>query len=431
MDNAAKVSSGIEEIDRLLDGFYLGDNVIWYDDAGSLAWVFCQNLVANSQRNKRPLIYVCFDRSPKNLLAKLGPLVNNPYLTIMDCFTWGKGAGSDVFLQFYRETPPDLGCRLVLVENPADPDAFQKVLYDLHGQMTGDVRFVFESLTGMQEVWGGEEQIIKLYSHACPRLYELMTLAYWVMEKKAHSEKLKAQINQIAQVVIDLSIKRGTTSLSILKAENRPDAVLYKPQVYWTRGIEVLLDSQGDGSPLALGAEIKNLRSKRGLSQSELARMIGVTASNISQVESNLIHPSIPALIKIAEILGVEVGYFFRSHYGMGGEVVFSPSEAKEIRLTEVPGDILQAKTLLPPRIGAKAKPYSMTFRPGKRLMSHFMHRTGAELGYVLEGELEFIINGVVQFAQAGDILYFTTEKPTAWNKPGQDDAKIFWLEID
>jgi uncharacterized cupin superfamily protein len=63
--------------------------------------------------------------------------------------------------------------------------------------------------------------------------------------------------------------------------------------------------------------------------------------------------------------------------------------------------------------------------------MSHFMHRTGAELGYVLEGELEFIINGVVQFAQAGDILYFTTEKPTAWNNPGQDDAKIFWLEID
>ena len=55
-------------------------------------------------------------------------------------------------------------------------------LYGIHGTLEGDVRFVFESLTGMQELWGGEQHILNFYSHSCPRLYELNTIAYWIIE---------------------------------------------------------------------------------------------------------------------------------------------------------------------------------------------------------------------------------------------------------
>ena len=96
-----------------------------------------------------------------------------------------------------------------------------EAVYALHATLTDDVRLVFESITGMQELWGGEDQVLNFYSHSCPRLYELNTIAYWVMEKNAHSPRFRAQISQIAQVAIDLSIKRGTTSLTVLKAENR------------------------------------------------------------------------------------------------------------------------------------------------------------------------------------------------------------------
>ena len=94
------VASGIHQLDRILGSLLIGDNVIWYDDAGSLAWPFCANLIQSSQAQNKPVIYVSFDRSPRNLLEKLGPLAENPALTILDCFTWGKGAGSEVFLRF-------------------------------------------------------------------------------------------------------------------------------------------------------------------------------------------------------------------------------------------------------------------------------------------------------------------------------------------
>ncbi|MBV5267853.1 MAG: hypothetical protein JZU67_05000, partial [Burkholderiaceae bacterium] len=95
------------------------------------------------------------------------------------------------------------------------------IFYNVHAKLKGDVRFIFESLTGMQELWHGEDQILNFYAHSCPRLYELNTVAYWMIEKRAHSSRLRAQINHIAQVVIDLSVKRGKTALTLIKAEKR------------------------------------------------------------------------------------------------------------------------------------------------------------------------------------------------------------------
>jgi hypothetical protein len=36
MQERMRVTSGISELDRHLGGLYIGDNVVWHDDAGSL-----------------------------------------------------------------------------------------------------------------------------------------------------------------------------------------------------------------------------------------------------------------------------------------------------------------------------------------------------------------------------------------------------------
>ncbi|MEJ2588423.1 MAG: XRE family transcriptional regulator, partial [Deltaproteobacteria bacterium] len=113
-----RVASGVTQLDRLLGGLYIGDNVVWYDDVGSLAAVFCLNFIQASQAQDRPIIYVSFDRSPRNLLEKLGTLAEDKNLTILDCFTHGKGAGSDVFLGFYEEDPSQWPCRIHRVDDP-------------------------------------------------------------------------------------------------------------------------------------------------------------------------------------------------------------------------------------------------------------------------------------------------------------------------
>ena len=426
-----RVASGVSQLDRLLGGLFIGDNVVWHDDAGSLAHVFCLNFIQASQAQDRPLIYVSFDRSPKNLLDKLGPLSDSPTLTILDCFTNGKGAASPIFLKFYEETESERPCDIVLVEDPRDTNHFMDVLYGIHATKEGDVRFVFESITGMQELWGGEEHIINFYSHSCPRLYELNTVAYWILEKSAHSAKLRAQINQIAQVAIDLAIKRGTTSLTILKAEKRSLDNLHRPHNYWTKDLTVTFDAERRTSGrVDLALRLKELRSKRGLSQTELAKLVGVTPSTISQVESSLIYPSLPALMKMAEILSVEISSFFQDQTEPKKRFIFTSAEAVDVKFPDLPEGAVFAKLLSPLDFESKAEPYLIEIPPKEKLPSHFFVHKGEEIGYLLSGRLQVKLEKAAYSLRSGDVIYLTSEMPTQWKNPGPGVAKLLWIKV-
>ena len=426
-----RASSGVSQLDKLLGGLYIGDNVVWHDDAGGLAMVFCMNFMLASQAQGKPLIYLSFDRSPKNLLDQLGTLADNPMLTVLDCFTYGKGAGTPVFLKFYQERKEDPSCKFVTVQKPREPEQVIEALYSIHSTMQGDVRFIFESLTGMQEIWGGEEQIINFYSHSCPRLYELNTIAYWVMEKRAHSQRLRAQINQIAQVAVDLSVRRGTTSLMILKAEKRDMDTLNKPYSYWTKDLNVTFDhDRKTTGKIDLGLRLKELRSRRGISQTELAKLVGVTPSTISQIEGNMIYPSLPGLLKMAEVLSVEVSSLFQEKGDVRSRFVFPAAEAVEVKLQGLPEGAAFAKSLTPPDFIQKAEPYLLEVQPKKEIPAHFFLHKGEEMGYLLSGVLQVKIEKAVYTIRPGDVIYLTSEMPTQWKNPGPSVARLLWLKI-
>jgi transcriptional regulator with XRE-family HTH domain len=424
-------SSGIRQLDHLLDGLYVGDNVIWYDKAGSLASVFCLNFIQASLAEKMPLIYVCFDRSPRNLLEKLGPLSEGKNLTILDCFTHGKGAGADVFLDFYQHKQVKNRCRIICIENPRNVEQVMEAFYGVHKTFQGVVHFVFESLTGMQELWEGEDQLLSFYSHSCPRLYELNTVAYWIIEQEAHSPRLKAQINQIAQVAIDLSVKRGTTSMTILKAEKRDADILNRPYTYWYKDLNINFDPETNTrSEIDLGTRLKELRTRQGLSQTDLAKRVGVTPSTISQVESNLIFPSLPALFKMAEVLAVETGFFLQDSPGAGNPVVFKQREAQEVRLPALPKGSVGVKSLTPIDFGGKSDTYLIEIFPKKNLSSHFLFHKGEEMGFLLSGRLQFKIGNRNYAAGKGDMIYLKSEIPSHWKNPGSSPARLIWMKI-
>ena len=53
--------------------------------------------------------------------------------------------------------------------------------------------------------------------------------------------------------------------------------------------------------------EIREARKAKGLSQDQLAKMIGVTQGAVAQWENGLTHPSFEVLPKLAAALGVTV----------------------------------------------------------------------------------------------------------------------------
>jgi transcriptional regulator with XRE-family HTH domain len=282
----------------------------------------------------------------------------------------------------------------------------------------------------MQDLWGSEERILTFYSHSCPRLYELNTIAYWILEKNAHSPRLRAQINQIAQVTIELNIKRGATSLTILKAEDRGLDNLHKPFTYWTKDLTVVFeDEKHSPGRTDLGLRLKEFRTKRGLSQAELAKLVGVTASTISQVESNLIYPSLQALMKMAEVLSVDLTSFFQDRQE-SRRLIFTPAEAVDVKLTDLPESGIFAKLLAPVDAELKAEPYLLEIPPKQALPAHFFFHKGQELGYVLSGRLQVKVGKAVYNLRAGDMIYLTSELPVLWRNPGPTVARLLWIKV-
>lgn len=426
-----QVSSGVPPLDEQLGGLFIGDNVVWYDDAGSLAAVFCKRFIHASMLKDKDLVYLSFDRSPKNLLAHLGTIADYPRMTILDCFTHGKGAGSHVFLKFYENRSEHPACRIVQVALPRNIDHVMDTLYSLHAELQGDVRFVFESLTGMQELWEGEEHIGNFYAHSCPRLYDLNTIAYWIIEKRAHSQQLRAKINQIAQVAIDLSVKRGKTALTILKADKRPIESLNQPHQYWLKDGQIVFESEtGAANRLDLGTRIKALRTRRGLPQKELAKRVGVTPSTISQVESNLIYPSLPALFKMAEVLAVDVGTFFKGGTDTENKVVFTDIDASDAQFPGIGREQLTGKLLTPLDLDTEVEPYLMDVPAGAKIPSHFFIHKGDEIGYLIQGELQLKLEKSLQVVRSGDVIVLKRSIPSQWENPGPTPARLLWIKI-
>lgn len=414
----------------MLNGLFIGDNVLWYDDAGSLASEFCMKFIHESQEQNKPVVYVSFDRSPKNLIEKLGPLAENQSLTILDCFTNGKGDKARIFNKFYKKDGSTLPYQVIKVTRPKVPQAVSDAIYGLHKTLTGDVRFVFESLTGMADLWEGEEHILKFYSHTCPQLYELDTIAYWIIENGAHSNKLKAHINQIAQVAIALSIDQGKSRINILKAENRSPKSLGKPLVYAYEGDDFLIEGKKNSTPLYdIGSAIKDFRKDQGMSQKELSRLVGVTPSNISQIENNQVFPSIPALYKIADHLSVDVASFFQENKILE-KTIFHQTDGINITGPNTNKQNIDITQLTPFDLDGRIELFFIKVFPTAKLSSHFFTHKGEEIGYILSGEIDMVYQDQRHHLQSNDTLYLKTTSPTLWHNKNKDTADLLWIKV-
>lgn len=64
-----------------------------------------------------------------------------------------------------------------------------------------------------------------------------------------------------------------------------------------------------------IGARIKEMRIRRGLTQEFVADRLDLNASHISNIERGRAHPSLTALVRIADIFECPVEFFIKDEY--------------------------------------------------------------------------------------------------------------------
>ncbi len=426
---SVKISTGIGYVDHILGFLKTGDNVIWEVEAGTYIETFLQRFIEHNLKNGYKVVYVSFNVSPSTLTKRLTYLPDLENLTILDCFTSGKGNNDPLFTQFYQKDKEGFQGSVIKVENPKDLSQFRVAMDRVEIEKGAGVRYIFDSLTGMQDIWGDENVTYKFFTYSCPRLYDLQTVAYWILEKEAHTPSFKANLRHITQVAIELEKQNGELFFKVLKIEGRFSRSAFLPKHYEVWDQEVIFPSIGGRRPSNLGDKIRTLRKKLGMTQKELAEQVGLTPSFISQLEKNLISPSLDSLLKLSEKLNTQPIYFLTDgESGPLQKMVIKPSERQDIHLQELKSTDLKLQLLVSDVLNRRMEPYLLTMKEGAVINGHFYSHKGDEFAYIVEGELEVEIQDEKQLLKHGDSLYIGSTFPSKWVNVGKGDAVLLWV---
>jgi DNA-binding XRE family transcriptional regulator len=336
-------SSGIEYLDNIMGGILLGDNVVWVLEPGTYFDYFLEFFLTAKDSSVFQNIFISFDFPPQKIYSRYKDYFDKGEFILIDAFTFGKGKGDTFFLSFYENELVKSGqVRIHCVKNVIEHSQFVKTFQKIQEEFKeGSLcKYVFESLTGMQELWG-EKDTLHFFTYTCPKLFELKALAYWPLAKGAHSDAFLANISHITQLVVSLSIQEDSTcAAKFLNMTGRPSNLLNVNHYYnfednkinfieASKGTPINRKSEtsevsykeggSEGSqsfllnnnPIKIGACIRNFRGEKNLSQVELAKTLNITPSALSQIEHDLSLPSLPLFIKIARFFGKSLDSFF------------------------------------------------------------------------------------------------------------------------
>ncbi|HOJ64001.1 MAG TPA: XRE family transcriptional regulator [Spirochaetota bacterium] len=178
-------------------------------------------------------------------------------------------------------------------------------------------------------------------------------------------------------------------------------------------------------SEYRFGDKIRQIRERKKITLKEIAEKINVTESLLSQIERNKVSPAIDTLLKIAEVLEIDLEYLF-SDYKINKKVnIVKKDNRKKISYNNVIYEQL-SKTEDDTEHGIEA--YFLMIRKGGETGSKDYGHRGKELGVILEGSGEFLIGNNKYILEEGDSISFSSSIPHVLRNIGDKDLKALWI---
>lgn len=183
---------------------------------------------------------------------------------------------------------------------------------------------------------------------------------------------------------------------------------------------------QGEEPPTDLapvvGANLRRLRSRRGLSLEKLAQKSGVSRAMLGQIELGQSAPTINVLWKIARALDVTFATLIQAREA-GGSTVLKKSQAKVLTSQ---GGQFSSRALFPFDGPRRAELYEL------RLAGHAAevadaHAPGTlENLVVSEGQLDLVVGKETHHLDTGDAIVFEADVPHTYTNAGAKECVMY-----
>jgi transcriptional regulator with XRE-family HTH domain len=367
-----RVSSGVEDVDTVLGGLMPGDNVVWSGGDDALHHLLQKRLFA-ADPSAPARVFVTTDEDPARIRRRVG----------------------DVDILDARRGKPY-----------TDTAALERAVLE---RGAPGARVVIDSLDAFVRRVRGE-RALGLFSRICPQLFDVGAICYW--RAGPASRSILEGVRSVTQCVFDVS----DGHLRVVKAEGRHGV---QGRIF---RIRVTADSVHIEQERALGrlAEgLRQLRVARGLTQSEVARIAGVSPSAISQAEAGHRGLGLDTVVAIAEGFGISLDAILGTSADPGYVIARRDRSTTRRGLTALLDD---------PRAGLRA--YLVQLGPGETGEPPSLHK-GPELVVVAAGLVQIDLGSETPVVRAGDATLATKVPVRGWRNLLATPARLFWIPRD
>jgi transcriptional regulator with XRE-family HTH domain len=372
-----RVSTGLAALDDVLAGLYWGDNVVWQLDSAS-AEPFYRAVAEQADAFDARIFVSLSDRTPSLAVAGVKVMRAGPRTRLSH--------PAELLREIHRVCRP--GERRLLL---------------------------FDSLDLMVQAWG-TSSTRGFFSRCCPLLLDVGAIAYWSIGMRDSLASVRDSVESVTQCVLRVDDR----SIRVVKAEARGRGVRGS-LLHWREenGSAVLAPANINGR---VAASLRSLRRARGLSQRQLAKLAGVTASAISQAERAERGLSVGTLAQLSLALGITIDDLLhgddRETYRIGRrpDDPHHSSDHGSDRITNLLGSASSE-----PRVDLVHLAPREAVQPRKS-------REGTGIVAVATGLVQVQVAGQTPAVRSGEVLVAASDRVEGWRNIGQTEASLFWI---
>ena len=169
-----------------------------------------------------------------------------------------------------------------------------------------------------------------------------------------------------------------------------------------------------------IGRRLRDIRTRLGVSQRQLARVSGVANATISQIEAGKLNPTVSMLKKVLDGVPISMSEFFADDFDFAERIFFRSDE-----LTEIADGGVSYRQVGTNLHNKSIQLLKECYQPGAGTGRHAMTHAGEECGLILSGRLEVTVGDQVSVLTAGDAYYFRSDQPHQFRNAGNEPCEL------
>jgi transcriptional regulator with XRE-family HTH domain len=176
-----------------------------------------------------------------------------------------------------------------------------------------------------------------------------------------------------------------------------------------------------------LGLRLREARRKKSWTIRQLAEASGCSESLLSKIENGKNLPSLPLLHTLVRVLQTNIGWLFGDPPPQR-DIIYRDGQRPFVSLDPLRrGEGIMLERIIPYGEQHILQCNIHHIVEGGRSAGPITHE-GEEVGYVLSGHVELVVDGQSYRLGAGDAFVFRSTLPHEYRNAGSGPASIFWV---